>query len=91
MGSSLLKTVINQQCQTQLQNNSYWKIASMAMSSDRQTQVANNVCGCVTDKASQSVSMSDMATAAINPSARTQIIGTAVARTMQSCYSQFVQ
>lgn len=91
MGSSILKAAINQQCQTQLQNNSYWKIASVAMGADRQTQVANNVCGCVTEKAPQSVTINDMATAALDPNARTQIVGTAVARTMQSCYSQFVQ
>lgn len=91
IGSTIIKTAIDQKCHSEIQNNNYWKIASLAMTPEKQTQVVNNVCGCVTDKGMQSVTIVDITNAAIDSNARTRIVANAVANTMQTCYSEFVK
>ena len=51
VGMAIFKAAVNQQCQTQLQNNQYWRLGSVLMTSDKQAEVASNVCGCVSEKA----------------------------------------
>ena len=49
VGMAIFKAAVNQQCQTQLQNNQYWRLGSVLMTSDKQAEVASNVCGCVSE------------------------------------------
>lgn len=85
IGMNILKTAVKQTCQTQLVNHQYWKVATVAMSEQSKAKISDTACGCVADKAPESVSMTELATAAINPSARAQITQKIVANSLQAC------
>lgn len=91
VGMAIFKAAVNQQCQTQLQNNQYWRLGSVLMTSEKQAQVASNVCGCVSEKAPQSVTIVDLTTAAVDPTARNVIVARAVSNTLQQCVGEFVK
>ena len=91
VGMAIFKAAVNQQCQTQLQNNQYWRLGSVLMTSDKQAQMASNVCGCVSEKAPQSVTIVDLTTAAVDPTARNVIVARAVSNTLQQCVGEFVK
>ena len=91
VGMAIFKAAVNQQCQTQLQTNQYWRLGSVLMTSDKQAEVASNVCGCVSEKAPQSVTIVDLTTAAVDPTARNVIVARAVSNTLQQCVGEFVK
>lgn len=91
VGMAIFKAAVNQQCQTQLQNNQYWRLGSVLMTSDKQAEVASNVCGCVSEKAPQSVTIVDLTTAAVDPTARNVIVARSVSNTLQQCVGEFVK
>ncbi len=88
IGMNILKTSIKQTCQTQLTNHQYWKLATVAMSEQSKANISNTACGCVADKAPESVSMTELATAAIDPNARTQIAQKIVVNSLQTCVAE---
>lgn len=91
VGMAIFKAAVNQQCQSQLQNNQYWRLGSVLMTSEKQAEVASNVCGCVSEKAPQSVTIVDLTTAAVDPTARNVIVARAVSNTLQQCVGEFVK
>lgn len=91
VGMAIFKAAVNQQCQTQLQNNQYWRLGSVLMTSEKQAEVASNVCSCVSEKAPQSVTIVDLTTAAVDPTARNVIVARAVSNTLQQCVGEFVK
>ena len=91
VGMAIFKAAVNQQCQTQLQNNQYWRLGSVLMTSEKQEEVASNVCSCVSEKAPQSVTIVDLTTAAVDPTARNVIVARAVSNTLQQCVGEFVK
>ena len=91
VGMAIFKAAVNQQCQTQLQNNQYWRLGSVLMTSEKQAEVANNICSCVSEKAPQSVTIVDLTTAAVDPTARNAIVARAVSNTLQQCVGEFVK
>ena len=91
VGMAIFKAAVNQQCQAQLQNNQYWRLGSVLMTSEKQAEVASNVCSCVSEKAPQSVTIVDLTTAAVDPTARNVIVARAVSNTLQQCVGEFVK
>lgn len=91
VGMAIFKAAVNQQCQTQLQNNQYWRLGSVLMTSEKQAEVASNVCSCVSEKAPQSITIVDLTTAAVDPTARNVIVARAVSNTLQQCVGEFVK
>lgn len=91
VGMAVFKAAVNQQCQTELQNNQYWRLTSVVMTPQKQSEVASNVCGCVSEKAPQSVTIVDITTAAVDPTARNVIVARAVSNTLQQCVGEFVK
>lgn len=91
VGMVIFKAAVNQQCQTQLQNNQYWRLGSVLMTSEKRAEVASNVCSCVSEKAPQSVTIVDLTTAAVDPTTRNVIVARAVSNTLQQCVGEFVK
>ncbi len=89
IGASIVQTAVKQKCQSELQTNQYWNLARLAMTPDAQARVADNVCGCVAEKAPQTVSMNEVATAVIDPTARAQVATKAVVGSIQACMTSF--
>lgn len=91
VGMAVFQTAVDQKCRSEITNNQYYKIASVAMTDQQRTNIQDSVCGCVSQNATQNVNIVDLATAASSSSARTQLVTKAVANTLQTCVGQFVK
>ncbi len=90
LGTAALKIAINVKCTTELNNLPAWKTATKFMTADQKTDIQTEICGCVSEKAPQNITAVDVATAAIDPAARTTIISNAVTKTINACVAEAV-
>ena len=91
LGGVALKIAINAKCTTELNNIPAWKTATKLMSSTQKQDIQSEICGCVSEKAPQSVTAVDLATAAIDAVARNTIISNAVTKTINACVTEAVR
>lgn len=91
LGTVALKIAINAKCTTELNNLPAWKTATSVMNADQKANVQSQICGCVSDKAPQSVTAVDLATAALDPQARATIVSNAVTKTINACVAEAVR
>lgn len=90
LGNAALKIAINAKCTTELNNLTAWKTATKLMTETQKTNIQSEICGCVSEKAPQSVTAVDLATAAIDPAARATIVSNAVSKTINACVAEAV-
>ena len=90
LGVAALKIGINAKCTTELNNLPAWQTATKLMTTEQKTNIQTEICGCVSEKAPQSVTAVDLATAAIDPAARATIISNAVTKTINACVAEAV-
>lgn len=88
LGMTAIKIAINAKCTTELNNQPAWQVMSRAMTTEQQQTVQSNICGCVSDKAPENITAVDLATAAIDPTARATIVSNAVTRTLNQCVAE---
>ena len=88
LGMTAIKIAINAKCTTEINNQPAWQIVSRTMTAEQQQTVQSNVCGCVSDKALENITAVDLATAAIDPTARATIVSHAVTRTLNQCVAE---
>lgn len=91
IGMNVFKSAIDNQCRSQIEQQSAWRIASVAMTEKQQEAVKSNVCGCVSEQAPQQVTLVELGNAAIDPQYRTQLVAKVVAKSLQSCYTSFTK
>jgi len=91
LGSAAIKIAINAKCTTELNNIAAWQTATKLMTATQKQNIQSEICGCVSEKAPQSVTAVDLATAAIDPAARTTIVSNAVTKTINACVAEAVQ
>ena len=91
LGKAALKIAINAKCTTELNNLPAWKTATVLMTDTQKTNIQSEICGCVSEKAPQSVTAVDLATAAIDPAARATIVSNAVSKTINACVAEAVK
>ncbi|MGM8897682.1 MULTISPECIES: hypothetical protein [unclassified Psychrobacter] len=91
IGMNVFKAAIDNQCRSQIENQSAWRIASAAMTETQEEAVKSKVCGCVSEQAPQQVTIVELGNAAIDPAYRTQLVTRVVAKSLQSCYASFTQ
>ena len=90
LGGTALKIAINAKCTTELNNIPAWQTATRLMTTTQKQNIQSEICGCVSEKAPQNVTAVDLATAAIDPVARTTIVGNVVAKTINACVAEAV-
>ena len=91
IGMNVFRAAIDNQCRSQIEKQNAWRIASVAMTETQQETIKSNVCGCVSEQAPQQVSLVELGNAAIDPSYRTQLVTRVVAKSLQSCYANFMK
>ncbi|AXQ22059.1 hypothetical protein BEN71_08265 [Acinetobacter wuhouensis] len=91
LGMTALKIGINAKCTTELNNLPAWKTATRVMTAEQKTNVQTEICGCVSEKAPESVTAVDLATAALDPQARATIVSNVVTKTINSCVAEAVK
>ncbi|KRG35514.1 hypothetical protein [Psychrobacter sp. P11G3] len=91
IGMNVFRAAIDNQCRSQIEKQNAWRVASVAMTEAQQESVKTNVCGCVSEQAPQQVTIVELGNAAIDSQYRTQLVAQVVAKSLQSCYTSFVQ
>lgn len=91
IGMNVFKAAIDNQCRSQIENQSAWRIASAAMTETQEEAVKSKVCGCVSEQAPQQVTIVELGNAAIDPAYRTQLVARVVAKSLQSCYGSIIK
>ena len=90
VGLAIFSQAVDTKCRTEINNQPVYKTASILMTEAQKQALEDKVCGCVSQKAPQSITLVEMGQAAIDPNARTQIVTTAVSKTIQACVGEFV-
>lgn len=91
LGSAAIKIAINAKCTTELNNLPAWKTATKLMTTDQKADIQTEICGCVSEKAPQSITSVDLATAAFDPNARATIVSNVVTKTINACVAEAVK
>ena len=84
IGNSVLKTVIDGQCRTELNNRNEWRMIALSMSAERQRQWEDRICSCVSEDALNQVSVADL-TSMLDTNSRNQAVAKITGRTVTSC------
>ncbi|ENU30361.1 hypothetical protein F991_01756 [Acinetobacter sp. CIP-A165] len=88
LGVAALKVAVNAKCLNEINNVAACKTATRFMTTEQRNDIQTNVCGCVSDKAPESVTTFELATAAIDPSARATIVNKVVSETVNACVNE---
>ena len=91
IGKSLIQNYAHNQCSVELNKRQEWRLVALAVSAEKQQQWEDHICGCVSEEAPNSVTVTDLVQAATNESARASIVGNAVTKTVTSCLNHFVK
>ena len=91
IGKSLIQNYAHNQCSVELNKRQEWRLVALAVSAEKQQQWEDQICGCVSEEAPNSVTVTDLVQAATNESARASIVGNAVTNTVTSCLNRFVK
>lgn len=81
----MLKPVIEQGCKSELNDSKVWQSAAFFMSSEQQTTVQKQICGCVGEHALQDISAKELAMASMSESAKNSLIKQAVVNSVKGC------
>ena len=91
IGKSLIQNYAHNQCSVELNKRQEWRLVALAVSAEKQQQWEDQICGCVSEEAPNSVTVTDLVQAATNQSARNTIVAGAVTKTVTSCLNRFVK
>lgn len=91
IGKNLIQNYAHNQCAVELNKRNEWRLMSLAVSAEKQQQWEDQICGCVSEEAPNSVSVTDLVQAATNQSARASIVTNAVTKTVTSCLSRLAK
>ena len=91
IGKSLIQNYAHNQCSVELNKRQEWRLVALAVTAEKQQQCEDQICGCVSEEAPNSVTVTDLVQAATNQSARTGIVANAVTKTVTSCLNRFVK
>lgn len=83
-----LKPVIEYQCKTELQATKVWKTASIFMTEDEQQKSLSQVCGCVSEHATDDVSVKELIHALFDEQAKNELVSKAITNSVRGCVVQ---
>ena len=91
LGTAAVKIAINAKCTTEINNVPAWQAATKIMTATQKQNIQSEICGCVSEKVPESVTAVDLATAALDPTARTAIVSNVVSKTINACVQEAVR
>ena len=90
IGMNIFKTAVDNKCRTELNNQPIYRAGSMILTDDQKQSLEDKICGCVSEKAPKSVTLAELGQVAIDQNARTQIVTSAVSKTISACIGEFI-
>jgi len=91
LGVAALKVAVNAKCITEINNVAAWKTATKLMTAEQRDSIQTNVCGCVSEKAPNTVTAVELAAAAFDVNARATIVNQVVSKTVNECVAEALQ
>lgn len=80
-----VKVGVQAKCVTELNNNSYWKTGSKLLTETQKTELQTEVCACVGEKATTSVTATDLVVAAMDKTSQANLAAKIVTNTLNAC------
>ena len=80
-----VKVGVQAKCVTELNNNAYWKAGSKLLTETKKQELQTEVCSCVGEKATTSVTATDLVIAAMDKTSQANLITKVVTSTLNTC------
>lgn len=88
---SAVKIAVQAKCVTEIENNTYWKTGSKLLTETQQQSVKSEVCGCVGEKATTSVTATDIMIAAMDKTSQANLAAKLVTQTLNACVTEVLK
>ncbi|ATO20081.1 hypothetical protein BS636_10640 [Acinetobacter sp. LoGeW2-3] len=85
LAMAAVKVGVQAKCVTEINNNTYWKTASKIMTQTQQSELQTEVCSCVAEKATTSVTAADLVVAAMDKTTQATLAAKVVANSLNAC------
>lgn len=85
IGKTVFQTAVNNKCLSELTNNKVWKTAQVALTQNQKEQIKYRVCGCVSTKAVQDVTIEQLSAAVIDRNSRNALVANSVVNSLNTC------
>lgn len=85
ISQKMLRPVIAHECQSELVKSKVWKASSLFLSSDRQNQIKEQACTCVSEHALDDVSTGTMLKATVSKATKEELVRQAVLNSLSGC------
>ncbi|MCL1622800.1 hypothetical protein M2R47_00830 [Moraxella sp. Tifton1] len=89
--TTIIKSAIDTRCRSELNANPVYEAVSVLMSSEQKSVLENKTCGCVSDKAAQNMTLTEIGQATIDPDARKKLVNRAVKQTFKACANELLK
>jgi hypothetical protein len=80
-----VKVGVQAKCVTELNNNAYWKTASKVLTESKKSELQTEVCSCVGEKATTSVTATELVVAAMDKTSQATLANKVVTSTLNAC------
>lgn len=80
-----VKVGVQAKCVTELNNNTYWKTGSKLLTETQKSELQTEVCSCVGEKATTSVTATDLVVAAMDKTSQANLAAKIVTNTLNAC------
>ncbi|MGE8541779.1 hypothetical protein [Acinetobacter sp. ANC 3813] len=80
-----VKVGVQATCVTELNNNTYWKTGSKLLTETQKSELQTEVCSCVGEKATTSVTATDLVVAAMDKTSQANLAAKIVTNTLNAC------
>ncbi len=84
ISNNLIKMYVDNQCRTELQSRNEWRLVSLAMSQEQQTEWENRICGCASEEAPKQITAADMPQL-LTEQGRTRVLADVTVKTVTAC------
>ncbi len=88
IGKTVFQSAVNQRCHQEMANSSLWKVSKIVFNKSKQERITYSVCGCVSQKAVQDVTIDQLVLAAVDSNAKKTLILSSVSKSLNGCYKQ---
>lgn len=85
LAMAAVKVGVQAKCVTELENNGTWKTASQVLTQTQKQDFQTEVCGCVAEKATTSVTATELIVAAMDKTSQANLATKVVTNTLNAC------
>lgn len=91
LAMAAVKVGVQAKCVTELENNAYWKTGSKLLTDAKKQELQTEVCSCVGEKATTSVTATDLIIAAMDKTQQASLASKVVTSTLNACVVETLQ